>query len=485
MSRPDIRIVGGGLAGCEAALQLAARGHAVTLHEMRPAAPTPAHQGAGLAEIVCSNSFKSSDPATGSGLLKDELDRLGCRLLAIARDHAVPAGAALAVDRERFSAAVEAAIEAEPLITVSRDEVTALETAPDRWWIVATGPLTSPALQDQLASLTGRDGLHFFDAIAPTVTLESLDLDVLYRASRYGKGEADYLNAAMDEAQYTAFYDALMAAERLPVKDFDRADLFDGCQPVEEIAGGGPQSLCFGPLRPVGLHDPVTGKRPHAVVQLRQENAEGTLYGLVGFQTRLKWGEQKRVFGMIPGLASAEWVRLGQMHRNFYVDTPRVLRPDFALRAEPSIRLAGQITGVEGYVESIAGGLVTALHLHADLSGRRLPPWPYTTILGALHHGFLFDDTSDRLTPMNANFGILPELDRKVKGKRERKLAKRDIALQDLDLWLQMLQDQEAGLDDDDVDVDVDVDDVDAAAEDGLADDDPLPDAGDEAAPSP
>jgi methylenetetrahydrofolate--tRNA-(uracil-5-)-methyltransferase len=442
MPSADIRIVGGGLAGCEAALQLARMGHRVTLHEMRSQTPTPAHQTDRLAEIVCSNSFKSTDPGTASGLLKEELDRLGCELLAIARTVAVPAGAALAIDRERFAAAVQARVEAEPGITVVREEVPRLEVAPDRWWIVATGPLTSPALQEQLAELTGRGGLHFFDAIAPTVTLESLDLDVLYRASRYEKGDADYLNAAMDEQQYEAFYEALTTAERLEVKDFDRADLFDGCQPVEEIADGGPRSLCFGPLRPVGLADPRTGKRPHAVVQLRQENAEATLYGLVGFQTRLRWGEQKRVFRMIPGLENAEFVRLGQMHRNFYVDTPRVLRPDFALRAEPSIRLAGQITGVEGYVESIAGGLITAWHLDAELSGRQLPPWPYSTILGALHHGFLFDDTAERLTPMNANFGLLPDLDRRVKGKRERKLAKREVALQDLDLWLRMVADE-------------------------------------------
>lgn len=445
-STPDLRIVGGGLAGCEAALQLARRGHAVTLYEMRPGRQTPAHTSDGLAEIVCSNSLKSNDPATGSGLLKEELDRLGCRLLDIARQCTVPAGAALAVDREKFSAAVEAAIAAEPLITVSRDEVSELEVADGRHWILATGPLTSQALQDALGTLTGAQGLHFFDAIAPTVTLESLDQDVLFRASRYGKGDADYLNAAMSEAEYTAFYDALMSAERLEVKDFDRADLFDGCQPIEEIAAGGPQSLCFGTMRPVGLDDPRTGRRPHAVVQLRQENAEGTLFGLVGFQTRLKWGDQQRVFRMIPGLEKAEFVRLGQMHRNFYVDSPRVLRGDFALQAEPSIRLAGQITGVEGYVESMAGGLVTAMHLDAELRGLRLPPWPYTTMLGALHHGFLFDDTTERLTPMNVNYGLLPELPTKVRGKRERKLAKRDIALADLDLWLDMVNDGSQGV---------------------------------------
>lgn len=457
-SRPDIRIIGGGLAGCEAALQLARRGHEVTLFEMRPQATTPVHTGAGLAEIVCSNSFKSTDPATGGGLLKEELARLDCALLAIAATCRVPAGAALAVDREQFSAAVEAAVAAEPRITVERDAVNRLEPAPGRHWIVATGPLTSPRLQAELSRLAGQEGLHFFDAIAPTVTLESLDLDVLYRASRYDKGDADYLNAPLDAGEYQTFYEALVAAERLEVKDFDRADLFDGCQPIEEIAAGGPRSLCFGPLRPVGLIDPRTGKRPHAVVQLRQENAEGTLYGLVGFQTRLRWGEQKRVFRLIPGLEGAEFVRLGQMHRNFYVDTPRVLRADFSLRGEPSVRLAGQITGVEGYVESIAGGLVAALHLDAELRGVRLPPWPYTTMLGALHHGFLFDDTSDRLTPMNANYGLLPDLPQRIKVKRERKLAKREVALADLDLWLTMVSEGSQGVPECDVEF-VDADD--------------------------
>lgn len=439
--QPDLHVVGGGLAGCEAALQLARFGLAVTLHEMRPQRTTAAHRSGELAEIVCSNSLKSTDPATASGMLKAELDRLGCALLPIARACAVPAGAALAVDRELFAAAVTRSIAETPLITVARDEVVDLAPAADRHWIVATGPLTSDALQAQLAARTGREGLHFFDAIAPTVTRDSLDLDRLYRASRYEKGDADYLNAALDAEQYQAFWTALTTAARTEVHDFDRGALFDGCQPIEEIADGGPQSLAFGPLRPVGLIDPRTGRRPHAVVQLRQENREGTLYGLVGFQTRLKWGEQERVLRMIPGLERAAFVRLGQMHRNFYVDTPRVLAHDFTLRDDPTIRLAGQLTGVEGYVESIAGGLVAALHLVAHLRGDRLPPWPYTTMIGALHHGFLFDDTAPRLTPMNANFGLLPELDQPVRDKRARKQALAALGLADLDLWREMAQD--------------------------------------------
>jgi methylenetetrahydrofolate--tRNA-(uracil-5-)-methyltransferase len=439
--QPDIHVVGGGLAGCEAALQLARFGLPVTLHEMRPVRPTPAHRTGELAEIVCSNSLKSSDPATASGMLKAELDRLGCALLPIARECAVPAGAALAVDRDLFAAAVSRHVAASPLITVVREEITALAPADGRHWLVATGPLTSEALQAELAARAGVDGLHFFDAIAPTVTLASLDLARLYRAARYERGEADYLNAPLDAEQYQAFWAALVAAERTEVHDFDRAALFEGCQPIEEIAASGPQSLAFGPLRPVGLDDPRTGRRPHAVVQLRQENREGTLYGLVGFQTRLKWGEQERVLRMVPGLEQAEFVRLGQMHRNFYVDTPRVLTPEFAMRADASVRLAGQITGVEGYVESIAGGLVTAWHLAAALRGDRLPPWPYTTMIGALHHGFLFDDTAARLTPMNVNFGLLPELDERIRDKRARKVAMGERGLADLDAWREMADD--------------------------------------------
>jgi len=421
-----VHVVGGGLAGCEAALQLSRFGFAVVLHEMRPGASTPAHRGGDLAEIVCSNSLKSTDPATASGVLKTELDLLGCRLLAAAREASLPAGSALAVDRDEFARRVGALLAADPGITVVREEIAALPDEDGVDWIFATGPLTSPDLQADLARATGSDGLHFFDAIAPTVLRESLDETVLFRASRYGRGGDDYLNAPFDEAGYRDFVAALVAAERTPVADFDRAALFAACQPVEEIAESGPETLAFGPLRPVGLSDPRDGRRPHAVVQLRQESRDGALYGLVGFQTRLRQGEQRRVFRMIPGLARAEFVRFGQLHRNFYLDTPRVLDRRFALPARPHLRFAGQMTGVEGYVESIASGLVTAWLLAAERRGRPLPDWPPESMLGSLLHGFLFDTTSDRLSPMNVNFGILPPLadpPRGRRGRRERKLA--------------------------------------------------------------
>jgi methylenetetrahydrofolate--tRNA-(uracil-5-)-methyltransferase len=436
-STPDaIHVVGGGLAGSEASLQLARFGLPVVLHEMRPLRETPAHRSEHLAEIVCSNSLKSTDPATASGLFKEELARLGCRLLPIACEHAVPAGSALAVDRERFAAAVTERIAAEPLVEVRREEVDALEPQGTGTWLLATGPLTSPSLQRQIERLAGEAGLHFFDAIAPTVTRESLDLSRLYRATRYDRGEADYLNAPLDEPSYRRLREELLAAEKADLHDFDRDALFPGCQPIEEIAASGPESLAFGPLRPVGLQDPRQREQPHAVVQLRQENREGSLYGLVGFQTRLKWVEQKRIFRLIPGLADAEFVRLGQMHRNFYVDTPRVLTPRFALRAAPRIHLAGQITGVEGYVESIASGLLVAWLLAAERHGLELPPWPPTTLLGALNQGYLFDTTSPRLSPMNVNFGLLPPAPRRARGRRERRLAQRERSLRDLEAFL-------------------------------------------------
>ncbi len=432
---PQVTVVGGGLAGCEAAFQLARLGVTVELVEMRPDVETPAHEGESLAQIVCSNSLKSTAPATASGLLKDELDLLGCRMLTIARRCAVPAGSALAVDKAVFSAAVEEELNADPQITVSRREIRDLARKPGHVWLVASGPLTSAELVSQLGEITGQPGLHFFDAIAPTVTAESLDQEILFRAARYGRGEDDYLNAPLNEEQYAELHANLLAAEKASVHEFDRAELFDGCQPIEEIAASGPLSMAFGPLRPVGLDDPRTGRRPHAVVQLRQENLEGTLFGLVGFQTRLKFGEQKRVFSRIPGLAQAEFVRYGQLHRNFYLDTPRCCRRDFSLSGRDDVFVAGQITGVEGYVESIASGLYTAFQVAARQRELALPGLPLDSLLGALLRSFLFDTTTSRLVPMNSNFGILPDLAERVRGKRDRKLAKAERARQELTAW--------------------------------------------------
>jgi methylenetetrahydrofolate--tRNA-(uracil-5-)-methyltransferase len=431
-----IDVVGAGLAGCEAALQLARLGLNVRLHEMRPVVRTPAHRTASVAEIVCSNSLKSTLLSTAAGLLKAELEQLGCALLDCARRAALPAGSALAVDRLQFAQLVAQRLAAEPRIRMQRGEIRHLALTAGCHWVLATGPLTSPELQRHIAELTGQSGLHFFDAIAPTVTLASLDLGCLFPASRYGRGGDDYLNAPLNEAEYRSFQQALVGARKAEVRGFERSALFAGCLPIEEIAASGPLSLAHGPLRPVGLHDPRTGRRPFAVVQLRRENRDGTFYGLVGFQTRLAYGEQKRVFRLIPGLAQAEFVRLGQMHRNFYLDTPRVADHCFALRGQPSVCIAGQLTGVEGYVESIASGLMTAWLLAARLRNLTPPPWPNTTLCGALLQGFLFDKTAERLVPMNANFGLLPPLNRRVRGRREQRLALSERALRDLALFL-------------------------------------------------
>lgn len=432
----QVSVVGGGLAGCEATLQLAAAGVDVRLIEMRPEVQTPAHQTGDFAEIVCSNSLKSTAPATASGLLKKEMGMLGCHLLRCAAEASVPAGSALAVDKEEFSKVVTEQLSSNPRITIEKSELTTIPEIPGHLWLLATGPLTSPALVEEIAGITGQPALHFFDAIAPTVLTDSLDLDILYRAARYEKGDSDYLNAALNESEYQALYEGLMAAEKAEVHDFDRDHLFEGCQPIEEIAVSGPQSMAFGPLRPVGLNDPRTGERPHAVVQLRQENLEGSMYGLVGFQTRLKYGEQKKVFRQIPGLANAEFVRYGQMHKNFYLDTPRALKRNFSFPERSDVFVAGQMTGVEGYVESIASGMITARHIMAHLEGTTIPFLPKETITGALLHGFLFDTTSSRFSPMNANFGLVPDLKQKVRGKRFRKAAKWDRAIEAMEHWI-------------------------------------------------
>ena len=410
----QVTVIGAGLAGCEAAWQLASRGIPVALYEMKPACHSPAHHMNGFAELVCSNSLKAEHLTNASGLLKAEMKLLNSLILSAAEKTRVPAGGALAVDRDRFSEAVTDAVSSHPLITIHRERVDAI---PDDPAIIATGPLTDAALADAIASLPGFHALHFFDAAAPIVTAESLDMAKVFRASRYEKG-ADYLNCPMTQAEYDAFYDALMGAELAEVHDFDRKQVFEGCLAVEILAGRGRMTLAFGPLKPVGLVDPHTGKQPFAVVQLRQDNAAGTLYNIVGFQTRLKWGEQKRVFGMIPGLEHAEYARYGVMHRNTYLDSPRVLGRNYALASDPLIRFAGQMTGVEGYVESAASGMTAAIGLAMRLEGREEIELPTTTVMGALARHTI-TETAD-FQPMNANFGILDPLEERVRGKKFR-----------------------------------------------------------------
>lgn len=411
----SVAVVGAGLAGSEAAWQLAKRGIPVRLIEMKPVKYSPAHKSPGFAELVCSNSLKAEHLSNASGLLKAELRAMDSLVLRCAEASRVPAGGALAVDRDEFSGRVTSALEGHPLVTVERALVSELPDAPA---IVATGPLTDPALTDAIARRTGVGALNFFDAAAPIVTADSLDMTKVFRASRYGRGSDDYLNCPMTEDEYNAFYDALMGAELAELHDFEKKLVFEGCLAVEILAARGRQTLAFGPLKPVGLTDPRTGKEPYAVVQLRQENVQGTLYNLVGFQTRLKWGEQKRVFGMIPGLEHAEFARYGVMHRNTYLNGPAVLGRNFALKSEPLLRFAGQLTGVEGYMESTASGLVAAVSLARALAGQPEPDFTGKTVLGALERHVRTPSAS--FQPMNANFGILDALPVRVKGKKNR-----------------------------------------------------------------
>jgi methylenetetrahydrofolate--tRNA-(uracil-5-)-methyltransferase len=454
-----VHIIGGGLAGSEAAWQAAEAGVPVVLHEMRPHRMTEAHKTDGLAELVCSNSFRADDwSANAVGLLHEEMRRAGSLILAAADRHKLPAGGALAVDRDRFSAAVSEALARHPHVTIVRGEVAGLP--PDDWRsvIVATGPLTSPALSAAIQSLTGEAELAFFDAIAPIVHYDSIDLTVAWRQSRYDKAGpggtgADYLNCPMTKAQYEAFVDALLAGEKTEFRDWEGTPYFDGCLPIEVMAERGRDTLRFGPMKPVGLVDPRTGARPYAVVQLRQDNALGTLWNMVGFQTKLRHGAQTRIFRMIPGLEKAEFARLGGLHRNTFLNSPRLIDQSLRLKAAPRLRFAGQITGVEGYVESAAIGLLAGRFAAGERLGRSLPPPPATTALGALlnhitgGHLATSEPGPRSFQPMNINFGLLPPLaaptegadGRRLKG-RERGGAKKRLmaerALRDLDVWL-------------------------------------------------
>ena len=418
-----VRVIGAGLAGCEAAWQLASRGVPVTLYEMKPDTHSPAHKSDGFAELVCSNSLKAENLANASGLLKAEMRLFNSLILRAGEATRVPAGGALAVDRDLFSAYITREMENHPLIEIVRERVDAVPEAPV---IIATGSLTDEALASSITALPGFSALHFFDAAAPIVTTESLDMEKIFRASRYEKG-ADYLNCPMTEAEYNAFYDALIGAELALVHEFDKKQVFEGCLAVEILASRGRQTLAFGPLKPVGLVDPRTGREPYANVQLRQDNESGTLYNLVGFQTRLKWGEQKRVFRMIPGLENAEFARYGVMHRNTYLNSPDVLAQNYQVKGNPFFRFAGQMTGVEGYMESAASGLVAGLCLARRIQGEEEPDFGPDTVLGALAAHVC--TPSANFQPMNANFGILRPLDSRVRVKKNRyeKMSERSL----------------------------------------------------------
>ncbi len=413
----SITVIGAGLAGAEAAWQLAERGVMVDLFEMRPTKMTPAHQTDQFAELVCSNSLRGAAIENAVGLLKEEMRRLGSFIISAADRNAVPAGGALAVDRELFSSEITKRLEQHPNVRVHREEVRKIPQAGIT--VVASGPLTSDELAEDILRLTGEQALSFYDAAAPIVTLESIDLDKAFWASRYDKGEADYLNCPMTREEYESFYKALIEAEMADVQGFEQGKVFEGCLPVEVMAKRGPQTLTFGPLKPVGLVDPRTGKKSYAVVQLRKENLSGTLFNLVGFQTHLKWGEQKRVFSLIPGLEKAEFVRYGVMHRNTFLNAPNVLRADFSLRLEPNLFFAGQMTGVEGYVESAASGLLAGLNAWRRLSQMNTLVFPLETTLGGLAR-HLEGSPSQSFQPMNVNFGLLPPLAERIRDKREK-----------------------------------------------------------------
>ncbi|MBU1230114.1 MAG: methylenetetrahydrofolate--tRNA-(uracil(54)-C(5))-methyltransferase (FADH(2)-oxidizing) TrmFO [Proteobacteria bacterium] len=437
-----VAVVGGGLAGCECALALARAGVGVTLFEMRPDKPSPAHETAKLAELVCSNSLRSEELTTAIGILKAEMRELGSLVMLVADETRIPAGKALAVDRNRFADYVTAIIEHEPNISVLRAEVDSLDSPLLRGFdavVLAAGPLASDGLAASLAEAATLEGgdkrLYFYDAIAPIVSRESVDMEVAFWGSRYRPEEDDYLNCPMTEEQYDAFIAALIAAEKVEPREFEKAIHFEGCLPVEEMAERGRLTLAFGPLKPVGLPNPRTGQEAFAVVQLRAENAEKTAFNLVGFQTKLKYPEQERVFRMIPGLEKAEFLRLGSIHRNTYVDAPAVLTGELELAARPGVYLAGQITGVEGYLESAACGLWVGLMLGAKLSGRELAPPPVTTALGALL-GHLRAKPAKRYQPSNAHFGLMPDLNRRA-GKKVRKELYGQRAREDFARWLE------------------------------------------------
>jgi methylenetetrahydrofolate--tRNA-(uracil-5-)-methyltransferase len=438
----NVNVIGGGLAGSEAAWQLAQRGYPVTLYEMRPQKTTGAHVSDRLAELVCSNSLGSALPDRASGLLKSELNLLRSLLMDCAERAAVPAGSALAVDREMFAQFVTDAISQQPLIDLVRQEVAAI---PDGPTIIATGPLTAPSLASDIARLSGQQYLYFYDAISPIVTVESINMDVAFHANRYDRGvddEGDYINCPMNREEYERFVDALVNAEKAALRDFEVEDphFFEGCLPIEQLASRGKDTLAFGPMRPVGIRDPRTGQRPYAVVQLRRDNLAGSLYNIVGFQTNIRWGQQEAILRLIPGLENAEFVRMGQMHRNTFLNAPTLLNPTMQFRHRKDLFFAGQITGVEGYLGNIATGLVAAVNMARYLDGQSDWILPETSMIGALCH-YVTHAEPKHFQPMKANFGILPELPQRIKNKRDRYMAYVERGLTDLRISLQNLDD--------------------------------------------
>ncbi|MCR2805001.1 FADH(2)-oxidizing methylenetetrahydrofolate--tRNA-(uracil(54)-C(5))-methyltransferase TrmFO [Paenibacillus soyae] len=429
-----VTVIGAGLAGSEAAWQIASQGIPVTLYEMRPVKQTPAHHTNQFAELVCSNSLRANGLANAVGVLKEEMRRLDSLILSCADQHAVPAGGALAVDREGFSGEVTRRLREHPLVEIRNEEVT--EIPQDGITVIATGPLTAADLSKQIQDLLGEEYFYFYDAAAPIIEKDSIDMSKVYLASRYDKGEAAYLNCPMTEEEFNAFYEALIAAETAELKEFEKEIYFEGCMPIEVMMRRGKQTALFGPMKPVGLVNPHTGKLPHAVIQLRQDNAAGTLYNMVGFQTHLKWGEQKRVFSMIPGLENAEFVRFGVMHRNTFINSPKLLKPTYQTINRETLFFAGQMTGVEGYVESAASGLIAGLNAARLAGGLEPLVLPEQTALGSMAHYITTADFK-HFQPMNANFGLFPPLESRIKNKKDKNEAIANRALDRIEQFKQ------------------------------------------------
>lgn len=429
-----VTVIGAGLAGSEAAWQIASQGVPVTLYEMRPVKQTPAHHTNKFAELVCSNSLRANGLANAVGVLKEEMRRLDSIILSSADQHAVPAGGALAVDREGFSGEVTRRLHKHPLVEIRNEEVS--EIPQDGITVIATGPLTAPDLSKQIQDLLGEEYFYFYDAAAPIIEKDSIDMSKVYLASRYDKGEAAYLNCPMTEEEFDAFYEALISAEKAELKEFEKEIYFEGCMPIEVMMSRGKQTALFGPMKPVGLVNPHTGKLPYAVIQLRQDNAAGTLYNMVGFQTHLKWGEQKRVFSMIPGLENAEFVRFGVMHRNTFINSPKLLKPTYQTINRETLFFAGQMTGVEGYVESAASGLIAGLNAARLAKGLEPLVLPEQTALGSMAHYITTADFK-HFQPMNANFGLFPPLENRIRNKKEKNEAIANRALERIEQFKQ------------------------------------------------